>query len=91
MADAADFTVTRARVDLVAALSLTVGVRYSIQNIDPGARVFVRVQQAMPTVGTRGNVIAPFEYGYPRVTANERIWIWTDDDGGAVVMVNEAP
>ena len=90
MADARDFDVTPVPQDLIAALSLIPGVRYSIQNIDPGARIFARVQAAVPSVGDRANVIQPFEIHYPTAAAGQGIWVWTPDPGGAAIMVNEA-
>ena len=90
MATARDFDVTPAPQDLLAALSLSPGVRYSIQNIDPGARVFARVQDTAPSIGDRANVIPPFGFGYPTAAAGEGIWVWTPDPGGSAIMVNEA-
>ena len=85
-----DFEVTGTPQDILAALSLSVGTRYSIQNIDPRGRVFVRVQATAPVAGDRGNIIVPFEYGYPEAAAGEGIWLWSPDPGGSVAFITEA-
>ena len=85
-----DFEVTGTPQDILAALSLSTGTRYSIQNIDPRGRIFVRVQATAPAAGERGNIIVPFEYGYPTAGPGEGIWVWSPDVGGSVAFVTEA-
>ena len=85
-----DFDVTGTPQDIIAALSLSTGTRYSIQNIDPRGRIFGRVQATAPAAGDRGNIIAPGEFHYPEAGPGEGIWLWSPDAGGSVAFVTEA-
>ena len=84
-----DFVATGEPRDLIAALSLATGTMYSVQNVDPASRVFIRIQAAAPARTDRANVLHPWEVGYPTADPGESIWIWTDRPDAAVV-VNEA-
>ena len=87
-----DFIVTDVPQDLTAnaALALASGERWSIQNVDPRSRVFIRVQVDAPAVGSLGNFIAPGEHGYPTADAGEGIWVWSPDDDAVPIVVNSA-
>ncbi|MCY4468371.1 MAG: hypothetical protein OXC08_06585 [Thiotrichales bacterium] len=90
MAGSLDHVVTDAPADLVSALSLTVGQAYSIQNVDPRDRVFVRIATAAPARTDRANVIPPYQFGYPTADAGEGIYVWTDLGRTAAIVVNQA-
>ena len=61
--------VTTDPADVVASLSLSAG-RYTIQNVDPSARIFLREAAVKPTGGAlRGFVIDPFADATLRVDA----------------------
>ena len=88
MAAATDYLVTETPADLVSALSLRTGQSYSIQNIDPRERVYLRIATAAPARTDRANVIAPFTFGYPSADAGEGIYVWTDAGETAAIVVN---
>lgn len=80
---------TPAPTNIVAALSLTVGTRYTLQNIDPAARIFLRTAAVQPTGGAlRGFVIAPFEAATVTPEANVGIWLWSDRADGAKAVLD---
>ena len=85
-----DFDVTETPRDIIAALSLSSGTRYAIQNIDPRGRIFYRVQATAPAAGDRGNIILPGQFHYPTAGAGEGIWLWCPDTGGSVAFVVES-
>lgn len=84
-----DFDVTESPQDLVAALSLSRGTTYAVQNVSPDARVFVRVQATAPARTDRAFVIRPFEFHYPQAGTGEGIFVWSPE-GAAAVVVAEA-
>ena len=90
MAATQDFTVTLAPRDIAGPLSLVSGTRYTIQNIDPAARVFLRVQVSAPARTDRANIIQPLGAGAVSIDTGEGIWCWTDDEAGAAIVVNTA-
>ena len=78
--------------NIVAALGLTVGRVYTIQNVDANATIYLREAAVKPTGGAlRGFVLAPFGYGTIKPEANAGIWLWTDRADGAKAVIDEAP
>ena len=86
-----NFDATGDPANIVAALSLAVGTRYAIQNVDPNARLFVREAAVKPTGGAlRGFVLAPFESAGFKPQTGIGVWCWTDRADGARAVVGEA-
>ena len=84
-----DFDATRQPTDIVAALALTRGTIYTLQNVATFATLRVREVAAMPTGGERAHRIESGGYFSMRPQGTP-IWIWTDDPGGAGVIVTES-
>ena len=77
--------------NVVTALGLTVGTRFTLQNIDPAARLFVREAAVKPTGGAlRGFTLAPFEFGTFEPKAGIGVWLWTDRADGCKAVIGEA-
>lgn len=71
--------VTTDPTDIVSSHSLVVGTRYTLQNVDPAGRIFVRQAAVKPTGGAlRGFVIPPFGDATITPTAGIGVWLWTD-------------
>ena len=87
-----DFLATPNPADLRGGLMLTDGQAYSLQNVSPDARVFVRwATGAAPTGVEAANQIPPGGTISITPTAGdgESCWVWSDP-GGAMLIVNEA-
>ena len=83
--------VTTDPANIVGSLSLAVGTRYAVQNVDRNARIFVREAAVKPTAGAlRGFVIEPGEAGTVKPEAGIGVWIWTDRADGAKAVIGEA-
>ena len=84
-----DFDATGTPADLVAALSLTRGSRYAVQNASTTATLFRRAAAAPPDAAARAfRVEAGGEFTFrPRGTP---YWLWTDDPRGCPVIVDPA-
>ena len=77
-----------APTNIVSALSLTVGTTYTLENVDPSARVFLRSAAVTPTGGAlRGHVLNPGELGYPTPRAGIGIWVWCAEQDAPVKCV----
>ena len=84
--------VTTDPTDIVTGVGLTVGTRYTLQNVDPAATVFVREAAVKPTGGAlRGFVLAPFVNATVVPDAGIGIWLWTGRADGAKLVIDEAP
>ena len=73
-----DFDATPVPADVVAALGLTQGTRYSGQNVSGTATLFVREAASAPAVTDRA-----FRVDGP-------VWLWTDEADGCAVIIAEA-
>lgn len=84
-----DFDATDTPQDVVAALSLTSGTRYTGQNVSTIATLFVREVSAMPTVQDRAFKVE--SGGNFTITPDgTSIWFWTDDPDGCPVVLDDA-
>ena len=76
--------------NIVSGLSLAVGTRYTLQNIDTSARIFLRQAAVKPTGGAlRGFRLAPSESATVSPTTGLGWWLWTDQSDGAKAVVDE--
>lgn len=85
-----DMVLTTVAIDLVAALSLGVGMVYSVENLSTTATLLIREQRSQP-IGLNG---AKTEAGSEALIqpGNEGIWCWTDDPSGVCpILVTPAP
>ena len=83
---------TTTPTNIVAGLGLTVGTRYTIQNVDPAATVYVREAAVAPTGGAlRGFVLAPFVHATLVPDTGVGIWLWTGRADGAKLVIDESP
>ena len=88
---AVDFDVTTTPQDVFAALSLTVGISYTGQNVDTKATLFVREDTAAPLVTARAfRVESSGYFTLKGATAADQIFLWTDDADGCAVIFTEA-
>ena len=77
--------------NVVSDLSLTIGAAYTIQNVDPSARIFLREAAVKPTGGAlRGFVLDPFVNGTFKPATGMGVWLWTDRDDGAKAVLTES-
>ena len=84
--------VTTDPTNIVSGVGLTVGTRYTIQNVDPAATVFVREAAVKPTGGAlRGFVLAPFVHATLIPDTGIGIWLWTGRADGAKLVLAESP
>ena len=78
--------------NLVSGHSLTVGTRYSFQNVDANARIFLRQAAVKPTGGAlRGYVLEPGKVLTVEPMASVGVWVWTYRTDGAKAVITEAP
>ena len=84
-----DFDATETPADVVAALSLGQGVRYTCQNLSTVATLFVREQATQPPVTARAFRI---ESGgnFTLKPEGDPIWAWTDNHTCPLIL-SEAP
>ena len=85
--------ITAAPTNLVTSHSLAVGTRYTFQNVDSNARIFIREAAVKPTGGAlRGLVLEPAGgYGTINPSAGIGVWVWSDRPDGAKAVITEAP
>ena len=84
-----DFDATGTPSDIVAALSLAQGTRYSGQNVSNTATLFVREAASAPAVTDRAfRVQSGGEFTLR--PAGGPVWLWTDEADGCAVIVAEA-
>ena len=88
--------VTTDPTNLVTALALVTGTRYTLQNTDESARIFLREAAVKPTGGAlRGHVMGPAgaitSFGTVRPDGVVGIWLWTDQPDGCKAVISEAP
>ena len=86
-----DFNATAAPQDVVAALSLTAGTRYTAQNVDTIATLRIRQAAAAPAPTDRAHKVESGGQFVIEPQAGQGIWVWTDEAGGCAVIVTEAP
>ena len=78
-------------INLVTTHGLVVGVTYSLQCIDPNARVFIRTAAVKPTGGAlRGFTIGPFEDATITPVSGLGVWVWTDKSDGGKAVIDES-
>ena len=87
---AVNITASRMPADVVAAASLTPGVRYSAQNVSTVATLFVRDAAAQPDAAERHFRIEAGSTFTIRPTAGEGIWLWTDEEECRVILTEAA-
>ena len=85
-----DFDATRAPTDIVAALSLAQGTRYTGQNVSGTATLFVREATAAPAVTERAFRVESGGQFTIRPSGSP-IWLWTDDSAECAVILAVAP
>ena len=83
-----DFDATLVPADVVAALGLTQGTRYSGQNVGL-ATLYIREQVAAPDLTDRAFRVQSGG-AFTLRPAGEPVWLWTDDAGGCPVILAEA-
>ena len=68
-----------APADIVSSLSLSVGEKYTVQNVDAISRIFLRRAAVRPTGGAlRGFVLAPGGSAVITPESAIGVWLWTD-------------
>lgn len=83
-----DFDATRTPADIVAGLSLSQNVAYTVQNVSGTATLFLR-QATAAAISDRAHRIE--SSGYMTIRPNgEPIWLWTDDPNGCPTIATEA-
>ena len=88
---AVDFDATTTPQDVFAALSFTVGVSYTGQNVDAKATLFVREDIAVPLVTARAfRVESGGYFTLKSVATADQAFLWTDDADGCAVIFTEA-
>lgn len=87
---AMDFDATNVPTDVVAALGLIAGTRYTGQNVSTTATLFVRETATAPAPGARafrveagGNFTLKPDQSLP-------MFLWTDDPAGCPILLDEA-
>ena len=86
---AVDFNATGTPTDIVAALSLSQGERYTGQNVSNTATLFVREATAAPAVTDRAFRVQSGGTFTLR-PSGEPVWLWTDEADGCPVILAEA-
>ena len=83
-----DFDATGTPTNVVSALSLASGTRYTGQNVSTTGTLFVRESASMPNTTDRAfKVEAGGNFTFKVDVA---LWLWTDDDAGCPVILDEA-
>ena len=84
-----DFDATQTPVDVVAALGLTQGTRYTGQNVDALGTLYIREQVAVPVPTDRAfRIQSGGEFSLR--PDGEPIWFWTDEASGCAVILGDA-
>ena len=84
-----DVDVTGDPTNLVASHSMVTGTRYTLQNVDSDARIFLRTAAVKPAATMRAFVLAPLADATIRPDDVVGIWLWTPD-GDAKAVLDEA-
>ena len=83
--------ITASPTNLVTSHSLVNGTRYSLQNVDANARIFLREAAVAPSGGAlRGHMLAPCAALTIAPASGMGIWVWSDRSDGACAVVTEA-
>ena len=85
-----DFIARPAPADIVAALSLTVGTRYTSQNLSQGATLFLREGATAPQATDAAYRVEPGRDFTITPQAGAGIWLWTDGATAIPVIATEA-
>ena len=84
--------ITAAAANLVTSHSLVDGTRYTLQNVDANARVFLREAAVAPSGGAlRGHVLEPGGVLTVVPSSGIGVWVWSDRSDGARAVITEAP
>ena len=83
-----DFRATSQPQNIVAELNLVIGSNVVYQNIDRTATLHVRESAVAPPAGAKGFLLGPSESYMMQVRADP-IWVWTNDDQGCQLVLNE--
>ena len=84
--------ITAAPSNIVSGHSLSVGVSYTLQNVDANSRIFVREAVVAPSGGAlRGFVLVPLAHATIKPESGVGIWVWCDRADGAKAVLDEAP
>ena len=83
-----DFRATSDPQNIVAELNLRIGSNVVYQNIDRTAALHVRESDVAPPAGAAGFRLDPGESYMMQVRADP-IWVWTNDDQGCQLVLNE--
>ena len=83
-----DFDTTSIPTDVVSALGLSTGTRYTGQNISTTGTLFVRETATMPDTSDRGFKVEPG--GNFTIKPDAPVWLWTDDPLGCPVIFDES-
>ena len=84
-----DFDATPVPADIVAALGLIQGTRYSGQNVSGTATLFVREAASAPAVTDRAFRVESGGQFTLRPSGGP-VWLWTDEADGCAVIIAEA-
>ena len=84
-----DFDATQTPVDVVAALGLTQGTRYTGQNVSGTATLFAREATAPPAVTDRAFRVESAGQFTIR-PSGPPIWCWTDESAGCPVILGDS-
>ena len=85
-----DFDATTTPQDVVAALSLTDGTRYTGQNVSTVATLRVRQATGAPAPTARAHKVEAGGSFTIEPMAGQGVFVWTDEAGGCAVIVTEA-
>lgn len=85
-----DFDATTTPQDIVAALSLTAGTRYTGQNVSTFATLRVRQAAGAPAASDRAHKIEAGGSFTIDPQTGQGVFVWTDEADGAAVIVTEA-
>ena len=85
-----DFDATGTPQSIEAALSLTDGQTYVLQNLSTTATLFSRNAATQPATSERAHRYEAGALFVFEADAADASWLWTDDPAGCAVIVSEA-
>lgn len=85
-----DFDATETPQDVVAALGLTVGQAYTVQNVSTVATLFLREAPVAPAAAARAFRIEAAGVFTIKSETSGGIWLWTDEAAGCPCILTEA-
>ena len=84
-----DFNATQIPQNMTSALGLIVDQQYTGQNVSTVATLYAREDSVQPAVGARAFRHESGGFFYFMPSANNDLWVWTDDPDGCPVIVTE--